>query len=325
MNDDFIPRAGVRGGHLQTIVSTYLPRVNRLPDAEDRLFNVEPDMQVRCHCHWQSERQRRLTVIIVHGLEGSAESQYVIGNANKAWAAGWNVIRMNVRNCGGTLDLGPSLYHSGLSGDVRAVAQTLIEQEKLERIALVGYSMGGNQVLKAAGEWGSEAPPQLKAVAAVSPGVDLDACATLLHEWRNRIYELHFVLSLKRSMRKKARLYPGKYDLRRLQGLRSIRDFDEHVTAFYCGFEGAAGYYREATASNVIDRIAVPTLIIHALDDPFIAITPATGAKIRANRNIRYVETKHGGHCGFLGVASDGHDGRWAELKIREFFQQFLA
>ncbi|MBZ5647131.1 MAG: alpha/beta fold hydrolase [Acidobacteriia bacterium] len=320
--DEFVPRTGMRSGHLQTLVTTYLPRENRLPTGEDRLFRVEPDVQVLCHCHWKPERECRLTMVIVHGLEGSAESQYVIGNANKAWAAGWNVVRMNIRNCGGTEKLSATLYHSGLSADVRAIVHALIAEDKLEGVALVGYSMGGNQVLKAAGEWGSEAPPQLKAVAAVSPGMDLDACATLLHEWQNRIYEWHFLSSLKKRMRYKAQLFPGRFDVSRLRGLRSIRDFDDRVTAHYCGFTGAADYYYRASAARVIERVAVPTLIIHALDDPFITITPESKAKILANPNICYVETRHGGHCGFLAAARNGYDGRWAELRIQEFLKE---
>ena len=319
--DDFVPRRGMRGGHLQTLIPTYLPRANRLPPPEDRSFCVEPEVQVLCHCHWQAERTERLTVIIVHGLEGSAESQYVIGNANKAWAAGWNVVRMNIRNCGGTENLSSTLYHSGLSGDVRAIVRTLIEQDRLPRIALIGYSMGGNQVLKAAGEWGADHPRELKAVAAVSPGMDLDACATLLHQWRNRIYEWHFLWSLKKRMRYKAKLFPGRFDVSRLRGLRSIRDFDDRVTALYCGFAGAADYYHRASAARVIARVAVPTLILHALDDPFITITPESRAKILANPNIHLLETRHGGHCGFLAAAGNGYDGRWAELKILEFLK----
>lgn len=309
----------MRGGHLQTLLPAFLPRENRLPPPEDRLFTVEPEVQVLCHCHWQPGREQRLTVMIVHGLEGSAGSQYVIGNANKAWAKGWNVVRMNIRNCGGTQNLSATLYHSGLSGDVRAIVQTLIEQEGLQRIALIGYSMGGNQVLKAAGEWGAEAPKQLRAVTAVSPGIDLDACATLLHLWRNRIYELHFVVSLKKNMRQKAKLFPGRFDKVSLRGLRSIRDFDERITAYYSGFQGASDYYYRASAARVIERIAVPTFILHALDDPFITITPETRAKIVANPRIRLLETRHGGHCGFLSAARDGYDGRWAERKIMEF------
>lgn len=320
--DDFVPRRGMRGGHLQTLIPTYLPRENRLPPAEDRLFSVEPETQILCHCHWQPDhRAERLTVVIVHGLEGSAESQYVIGNANKAWAAGWNAVRMNIRNCGGTQKLSATLYHSGLSGDVRTVVETLIAQNKLQRVALIGYSMGGNQVLKAAGEWGADRPKELKAVAAVSPGMDLDACATLLHQWQNRIYELHFVWSLKKNMRRKAKLFPGKFDAVSLRGLRSIRDFDEHITAYYSGFTGASDYYYRASAARVVERITVPTLILHALDDPFITITPESRAKLLANPNIRLLETRHGGHCGFLAAAQDGFDGRWAEAKIQQFLQ----
>lgn len=320
--DDFVPRRGLGNGHLQTIVPAFLPRRNLLPKPEDRLFQVEPEVQVLCHCHWQPEREKRLTEIIVHGLEGSAESQYVIGNGSKAWQAGWNVVRMNVRNCGGTHRLGPTLYHSGLSADVRSVVETLIANDKLEKVALIGYSMGGNMVLKATGEWGSKALPQLKGVAVVSPGIDLDASATLLNQWQNRVYEMHFVLSLKKNMRRKAELFPGRYDLDRLRGLRSIRDFDEHITAHYWGFAGASDYYRKASATQVIDEIAVPVLMLHALDDPFITITVETRKRIEANPQITLVETRHGGHCGFLGNARAEDDGRWAENKILEFFRK---
>lgn len=322
LKDDFVPRRGMRSGHLQTVIPTFLSREDRLPPAEDRLFSVEPETQVLCHCHWQPQRAERLTMLLVHGLEGSAQSQYVIGNANKAWAAGWNVVRMNVRNCGGTLKLAATLYHSGLSGDVRAVAQTLIEQDKLQRVALVGYSMGGNQVLKAAGEWGADAPKGLKAVVAVSPGMDLDACASLLHQWQNRIYEWHFVWSLKKHMQEKAKLFPGRFDAVPLRGLRSIRDFDDRITAYYNGFANAEDYYFRASAARVIERVAVPTLILHALDDPFITITPESRAKILANPNIQLLETRHGGHCGFVAEAADGYDGRWAERKILQFLRE---
>ncbi len=322
LRDDFVPRRGLRGGHRQTLIPTFLPRENRLPPPEDRLFSVEPGTQVLCHCHWQAERSQRPSVVIVHGLEGSAESQYVIGNANKAWAAGWNAVRMNIRNCGGTQKLAATLYHSGLSGDVRAVVQTLIKQDRLQRVALIGYSMGGNQVLKAVGEWGADAPAELKAAVAVSPGMDLDACATLLHQWQNRIYEWHFVWSLRKHMRQKAKLFPGKFDQMPLRGLHSIRDFDDRITAHYSGFAGASDYYHRASAARVIERVAVPTFILHASDDPFITITPESRAKILANPNIRFLETRHGGHCGFLADARDGYDGRWAEMKIAEFLTE---
>ena len=182
-HDRFVPRRGLRGGHVQTLAGHFLPRLNRLPAPEDRVFQVEPEIGVLCRCHWQAERTGAFTIVIVHGLEGSSESQYVRGTADKAWAAGMNVVRMNVRNCGGTEKLAPTLYHSGLSADVGAVVRTLISEDRLPRIALVGFSMGGNQVLKLAGEWGRQAPPELRAVAAICAGIDLSACADALHLW----------------------------------------------------------------------------------------------------------------------------------------------
>src|SRR5262249_13377855 len=144
---------------------------------------------VMCLCHWQQNRREVPTVLIVHGLEGSSESQYVVGTGSKAWAAGMNVVRMNMRNCGGTEALTPTLYHSGMSGDVESVLRDLIQRDKLECLAAVGYSMGGNLVLKLAGEYGNVFPPQLRAVCAVSPAMDLAASADALHHWQNRIYE----------------------------------------------------------------------------------------------------------------------------------------
>jgi predicted alpha/beta-fold hydrolase len=146
----------LRGGHLQTLASFFLFRRIAVPPAEERLIEVEPGVQVLCHCHWQPEREKALTVIIVHGLEGSSESQYMLGIAAKGMAAGMNVVRMNQRNCGGTDALSPTLYHSGRSRDVAAVAENLLHQDRISRFALAGFSMGGNLVLKLAGEWGRE-------------------------------------------------------------------------------------------------------------------------------------------------------------------------
>ncbi len=125
-----------------------------------------------CHCHWQAERRNALTVILVHGLEGSSESQYMLGITERGLACGMNVVRMNQRNCGGTDSFSPTLYHSGRSRDVAAAAQHLVNEEQLSRFALAGFSMGGNLVLKTAGEWGTEGPPQFRAVAAVCPAME---------------------------------------------------------------------------------------------------------------------------------------------------------
>ena len=311
----------MRGGHLQTIVGNFLPRTNHLPPAEERLFNVEPEVQVLCHCHWQTDRAAAMTLVIVHGLEGSSDSGYVIGTGSKAWLAGMNVVRMNMRNCGGTERLGPTLYNSSMSHDVRAVAQSLIAEDGLTKLALVGYSMGGNLMLKLLGEWAAEAPPQVKAAVGVSPAIDLAPCADALHDPANRVYEWRFLRGLRRRTLRKAALYPGRYDVRYLRGLRSLRDFDDQITARYCGFQDAQDYYTRAAAARVVEHIAVPTLVLQAQDDPFIRVLPETRDKMLRNPHITYMETAHGGHCAFL-ADPDGYDGRWAERQTIAFVQR---
>jgi len=315
-----VPRRGLRGGHLQTLASFFLSRSISVSPAEERLIEVEPGVKVLCHCHWQPDRENALTILIIHGLEGSSDSQYMLGIAAKGMAAGMNVVRMNQRNCGGTDAISPTLYHSGRSQDLAAVARHLIDREGLSHLALAGFSMGGNLVLKLAGEWGREGPAQFCAVAAVCPAVDLGPSADALHLLSNRLYEYYFVIQLRQRLRKKARLFPGQFDLSRLRSVSTLRDFDDKITAYYCGFTGADDYYARAAAAPVLDRIAVPALILHAANDPFIRILPETRRKILANPNITFVETDDGGHCSFL-AARDGYDGHWAERQVVEFLR----
>lgn len=319
LQTDFVPRRFLRNGHLQTLVSHFLARRSHLPVAEGRLFRVAEKVQIRCDCHWQRDRRAALTVVLVHGLEGSSTSQYILGTANKAWTAGMNVVRMNVRGCGGTDSLGASLYHSGLCSDVAEIVLELTARDSLSRLAIAGFSMGGNMVLKLAGEWANNAPPQVKAIAAVSPGMDLSASADALHLPVNRLYELRFLVSLWHSLGRKAKLYPEQYNRPPLRCLRSIRDFDDIVTAPNFDFRGAEDYYTRASATPLIGRIAVPALVIHSCDDPFVRMLPSTVKALRANSQVTLLATEHGGHCGFLAEAN-GYDGRWAERKVIDFF-----
>jgi uncharacterized protein len=307
----FVPRRFLSNGHLQTIVGNFLPRADHLPAAEQELIEVSPATQTQiasrilCLCHWQPKevRAQRPAAIIVHGLEGSSESQYVVGNAYEA------------------AKLTPTLYHSGLSGDVDAVMRFFIQRERLESIALIGYSMGGNLVLKLAGELSSDAPRELRAVVGVSPAMDLDASSTALHRPINRVYERRFLRAMLKRYRNKVRCFPRAYDPNQATGIRSLRDFDERITALYSGYSSAEDYYYRVAAARVVDRIAVPTLILHSLDDPFVVLMPETVAAIRGNPHITFVQTEHGGHCAFLAKpnAAAGDDGYWAEQTLLRF------
>ena len=292
-----------------------------LGDSVPRLFEIEPGTQVRGECHWQRNPQEHPTLVLLHGLEGSCESKYMLGTAEKAWIAGFNVVRLNQRNCGGTEGLSSTLYHSGLSCDIRGVVLELIERDGLPEVFAAGFSMGGNLVLKMAGDMGSSAPLELRAVVAVNPAFDLASCADALAASRNFIYEHHFVTRLKRRMRYKASLFPKLYELRALAGfrrIRTVRDFDDVVTAHYCGFQDASDYYARSSASRVISQICVPTLIITSKDDPFVPFAPFQNPAIQGNPQIMLIATEHGGHCAFIS-REDGGERFWAEARIVEY------
>lgn len=325
----FLCRPLLRNGHLQTLAGNFLPRKLTLPEPERLLVEVEGPVAgygpsyVLCHCHWQPKevRSERLTVILVHGLEGSSNSKYMIGNTARCLAAGFNVVRMNMRSCGGTDEICPTIYHSGRSGDVAAVFRKLVETEKLEAIALVGYSMGGNLVLKYAGEVAAAPPRQLKALVGVSPLMDLAVSSAALHERRNRMYEWHFLRNMIARVRRRMALYPEIYGGAEVEKIHTMRLFDGMIVARYGGFADADDYYDRAASSHHADRLSVPTLILHSLDDPFIRLLPSTREALIANPNVTHVETQGGGHCAFLEAVRNGYDGRWAERTLLGFLQ----
>jgi len=318
----FVPRRGFSNGHLQTILGNFLPRPALRIETSEEEVEVDPldGSRVLCHCHWQPEDDRasRLTLILVHGLEGSSNSRYIQGVTARAWAAGFNVVRMNMRNCSDTDRLTPTLYHSGLSGDVGAVIEHFVARFGIKRVALVGYSMGGNLVLKLAGEWGNRLP--LTAVATVCPAIDLALGSDALHEPANRVYEYRFLRGLMRRYRRKAALFPDRYHAKAPGPVRSLREFDDKIVARYCGFRDADDYYYRAAAARVVHRIAVPTLVLVAKDDPFIRLLPETRARLSANPYISFVETDHGGHCAYLS-REPGDEIHWAESTLIRYLQ----
>ena len=294
-------------------------RFPRLPRPVPRYFDVAPDARVLAHCYWQPDPPRHPTLVGLHGLEASSEAHYMRGLADKAYAAGWNAVMLNQRNCGGTEALSAGLYHSGLSDDPGAVIRELVELDRLPVVALSGYSLGGNVALRLAGDYGPEPPPQLSAVVAVSPTLNLGLCVEALERRSNQVYEWNFVRNLKGRMRRKARAWPGHFDLSRLDGVRTVREFDERFTAPHHGFRNADDYYYRASSLRVIDQVRVPTLIVSAEDDPFVPAEQFDEPSIAANPHITVQVTRHGGHCGFYAEATPGFDGYWAEQRIVDF------
>jgi predicted alpha/beta-fold hydrolase len=240
--------------------------------------------------------------------------------AHKAFKAGFNVIRVNFRSCGNTEHLTPTLYHGGMSADLRVVIGELIS-EGLTRIYPLGFSLGGNMVLKLAGEYGDNSPPEVISTCVVSPSVDLGASSRIICKRSNWLYHRNFVRSMKARIRKKNLLYPELYDLKKLGHVRTILDFDELFTSRANGFANAAEYYEKASSIRVVEKIRTPTLIIHAQDDPFIPFDPLRESSFTDNPFLLILKTERGGHVAFVSDASDSEDRFWAENRAVEFFQ----
>jgi len=322
----YIPHPRWKGRHRMTLYTWARPRrFPRLPPPTPRFFDVSADVRLLAHCHWQPRPWDHPTLLAFHGLEGSSDAHYVRGLADKAFRAGFNAIRLNQRNCGGTEHLSAGLYHSGLTQDPAAVLDELVEVDRLPAIAVAGYSLGGNLALKLAGDYGADAPRALRAICAVSPTMDLERCVVALEERENRLYQWNFVRNLKARMRRKARLFPGRYHVNGLGRIRTVREFDEAYTAPHHGFRDAHDYYHRASAFGVIDRIRVPTLMITAEDDPFVPVGPFHDRAVTGNSALTVMVTAHGGHCGFVSDSpSDDDDGYWAERAVVEFAEDKL-
>ncbi len=308
------------GGHRQTLFAWARRRhFPGLPAPVARYVDVAEDARVLAHCHFHPDRQAHPALILLHGLEGSSSAHYMRGIADKAWAAGWHVVRLNQRNCGGTEHLSRGLYHSGLTGDAMVVMRQLIEQDGVRQVAIAGYSLGGNLALRLAGECGRTPPPELVAVCAVSPTMDLSRCVDALERRSNRLYEWNFLRNLKARMQRKAAAWPDLYDLAPLAGIRSIRQFDEAYTAPHHGFRDAADYYHRASALRLVADVSVPTLILTAANDPFVPPDPFRTPAVAGNPHITTEVCEEGGHCAFVESGSPGYDGYWAEREIVRF------
>ena len=311
------------GGHAQTLAAFVWPRRHRLsPTVENdeaRYFQVAEGVQVLAHCRWQKDKQSRSTVVIWHGMEGSTDSVYMWSTAAKAFAAGFNVVRVNYRNCGDTEHLTPTLYHGGLSNDLRVVIDELISRDGLRRLFPIGFSLGGNMVLKLLGEYSDSPPDEVVAAGVVSPSVDLGASSDLILKRSNWLYHKNFVRSMKARVRRKSRFYPGLYDVSKLDSMKTIRDFDEQFISVANGFANAEDYYYQSSSIRVVPKIRIPVLIIHAEDDPFIPFAPLRDTMFTENPYLLLIQTVQGGHVAFIGAAETTEDRFWAENRVLDF------
>jgi hypothetical protein len=321
-----------RGPHLQTIAGRYWPTrfaENSWP-TQARYFSTEAGVQVLAHCNAHAAGAAasggrpadpgaasglpRPLVLAVHGLTASSQAPYMRTLARRSLGTGFDVIRLNVRNCGGTEHLAPTLYHSGLTADLRAV----VEQLAPTPLFLAGFSMGGNMVLKLAGEWGAQPPPHVRAVCGISVPIRLGICARRLGERRNRIYEVRFLRELRRSLRRKQQAMPGQFAAPPWDGIRTIYEFDDAITAPAFGFRNADHYYETQSSAGFLDNIRVPALLIQAQDDPFIPFEVFQDLPLQQNPNLHLQAPRHGGHVAFLACRAPRF---WAIEQALRFFE----
>lgn len=318
----FVPHPLFTNGHAQTLVAYAWPRrfqFRAQRQDEERHFQVEDGVQLLAHCRWQKEPRSSPTLVLVHGLEGSSSSIYILSTAAKAFRAGFNIVRLNLRNCGSTEHLTPTLYNSGMSGDLNAVMNELIERDHLKRIFIAGFSMSGNMALKLAGEDSQALPPELSGVCAISPPIDLATSAVALEQRANWLYQQSFIRSLRRRMRYKQKLFPDLYDTTDIHLIRTVREFDNRYTSRHGGYQDAEDYYARASSLPLIRLIQTPTLLIHAQDDPFIPFHSFREPSLTSTPSVIFIAPEHGGHVGFVAADTEGEDRFWAENRILQF------
>ena len=286
----------VRNPHLLTILGNFWPRgFDFVPFPEERrLVRTDPDTQVLVVTQ-QPVGSPAGQVVLLHGLEGSGDSGYNRSMAWQALSAGFIVHRLHMRTCGGTEHLCKTLYHAGLTGDLRAFLLQLKAEHSDLPVFLIGFSLGGNVALKLAGEEGASATDLIQGVCAISTPIDLAACARRIGHADNSLYEARFLKRMKERL-----IATGRYTSADLAGCNTLWDIDDRITAPSFGFEGAAHYYGTQSAQNFLHAIRVPSVLIQAKDDTFIPFGIFGHPAIEANPHLTLIATEYGGHLGFL-------------------------
>lgn len=312
----FDPAPWSIGPHRQTLLGYWYryPLVWPHP-VHDFVVEVEaePDVRLLVRASWQERKEQKPTLVVVHGLGGTSEGSYGLALGRLAFARGWNVARMNMRSAGLGFAHCQRLYNAGLDGDLVAVLNAVARTTP--RLAVVGFSLGGNLAALALGRSHAQLPAGLFAGAAVSPPLDLSACADAIDAPRNRLYSENYVMQLRASYRSRQRLRPDLFEPGRELGLRTIREFDDRVTAPYGGYAGAAEYYARSSAGPHMTAVEVPTLLLVAADDPMIPLDSV--ARWPRSAQVTLEITPTGGHVGFFARAEA--PGRfWAADRVME-------
>lgn len=316
----------LRSGQLNTLFAHFLRRVERVPYRRERIDTPDGDF---LDLDWMrmgggaAPGADRLA-ILAHGLEGSARRTYMRGMARALQRRGWDVLAWNLRGCSGDPNRLLPTYHSGLTEDVDAVVRHALSGGAYETAALVGFSLGGNLVLKYLGERGAAADARIRGAVAISAPVDLTSSAEALARFTNAHYARYFLRKLRAKVAHKAEQFAGEVSVDGYGRLRTLADFDDRYTAPLNGFESAADYYRQSSSRPLLSKIRVPALLLNAADDPFLA-PPCFPAAIAAASEHFFLEAPaDGGHVGFVTLGAP-QDEYWSERRTGAFLERALA
>lgn len=313
---DYKPSILLRNGHSNTIFSALKRQGRELPYKRQRIQTPDDDF---VDLDWLAGGNRRV-VVILHGLESSSQGTYVIGMAKLLHQHGWDIAAMNYRSCSGEINRQVRVYHAGATDDVELVMDHVLP--RYQEVAIVGFSLGANLGLKYAGEQGAKMPPNVKALAAVSAPLDLLGCSQEISYRRsNWLYQQIFLRSLREKVRLKSPQYPDIYNKESLRKIKKLIDFDDVYTGPVNGFKDGTDYYTQSTAMHVIDQIAIPALLINALDDPFLRHFDLPASMIN-HPYLKVHLSSYGGHVGFSYLTKREN---WMEQQVLRFLQSHVT
>jgi hypothetical protein len=315
------PAWWVPGAHAQTIWAQFFRRRRDLSTRRERIETPDGDFLDLVHLDGLPAAPR---ILLLHGLEGSPRSHYVAGVFDQARQRGWNATLLVFRGCGDEMNRTGRFYHSGETTDLDWVVRRLVASAPGATLFLAGVSLGGNVLLKWLGEQGERVPRAVRGAAAVSVPFDLERGCRNLQIGFSRVYDRHFLAPLKRKAAGKLRRHPTLFDGRALDRARTIYDFDDVVTAPVHGFIDAHDYYSRSSSIGFVARIAVPTLLLNAVDDPFLPpeVLDQVREVARSNPGLTLEFVPHGGHVGFVSGRVPWRPRYYAEERIGAFFEE---
>ena len=306
-------------GHLQTIFPSLTRKV--APAIRPRLERIDTPDDDFLDLDWYQQEARTL-VIISHGLEGDSKRPYVLGMVQALLQAGADCLAWNYRSCSAEVNRQPRFYHSGATDDLHTVVQHAALQG-YEAICLAGFSLGGNLTLKYLGEQGAAAVGQIAAAVTFSVPLNLDSSCTVISQPGNWMYSERFLRSLRKKVIAKEAVMPGTFDIPLLQRIKHLREFDDHFTGPMHGFRDAVDYYTQCSSIRFLDAVQVPTLVVNALNDPFLAPDCYPVEAYRAHAHVQVEAPAKGGHVGFRLRGQTGL--YWSELRAQQFLSRHLV